>query len=190
VLKIFGTAVLLASALAITADPAFALQTIVTQVDKNTDGTLTYHFAVNLDQGETLAPGESKAAADFVTVYNFYGLVEGSAKSPAGWEFSSEEFGRTPTLNGYPMVLPVDVPNTPNLTWTVTKPVAAGAQIDGFTATTQVSAMVQGQYSAQVTRQLPAVQGAAAGTPFVAAKASKQALIGALPTPRFLADSK
>jgi hypothetical protein len=32
-----------------------------------------------------------------VTVYNFYGLVEGSAKSPAGWEFSSEEFGRTPT---------------------------------------------------------------------------------------------
>ena len=36
---------------------------------------------------ETLTPGESKAAADFVTVYNFYGLVEGSAKSPAGWEF-------------------------------------------------------------------------------------------------------
>jgi len=49
------------------------------------------------------------------------------------------------------MVLPLDVPNTPNLTWTVTKPVAAGAQIDGFSATTQVGAMVQGQYSAQVT---------------------------------------
>ena len=88
------------------------------------------------------------------------------------------------------MVLPVDVPNTPNLTWTVTKPVAAGAQIDGFTATTHVSAMVQGQYSAQVTRQLPAVQGAAAGMPFVAAKVSKQALIGALSTPSFLADVK
>jgi len=117
---------LLASGLAITAGPALALQTVVTQVDKNTDGSVTYHFAVKLDQGETLAPGESKATADFVTVYNFYGLVEGSAKSPAGWEFSSEEFGRTPTLNGYPMVLPVDVPNTPNLTWMVTKPVAAG----------------------------------------------------------------
>jgi hypothetical protein len=84
----------------------------------------------------------------------------------------------------------LDVPGTPNLTWTVTKPVAAGAQIDGFTATTHVSAMVQGQYSAQVTRQLPTVQGAAAGTPFVAPKVSKQALIGALPTPRFLADAK
>jgi hypothetical protein len=93
--------------------------------------------------GQELAPGESKAAADFVTVYNFYGLLEESAKSPAGWEFSSEEFGRTPTLNGYPMVLPVDVPNTPNLTWTVTNPVAAGAQIDGFAATTRASAMVQ-----------------------------------------------
>jgi len=190
VLKALGAALLVSSGLAITAAPALALQAVVTQVDKNTDGSVTYHFAVKLDQGETLAPGESKATADFVTVYNFYGLVEGSAKSPTGWEFSSEEFGRTPTLNGYPMVLPVDVPNTPNLTWMVTKPVAAGAQVDGFTATTRVSAMVQGQYTAQVTRQLPAIQGTAAGTPSVAAKASKQALIGALPTPSFLAEAK
>ena len=78
----------------------------------------------------------------------------------------------------------------PNLTWTVTKPVAAGAQVDAFYATTRVSAMVQGEYTAQVTRQLPAVKGAAAGTPGVAAAASKQALIGALPTPSFLADVK
>ena len=130
-----------------------------------------------------MTPGDSKVAADFVTVYNFYGLVDGSARSPEGWEFSSEEFGRTPILNGYPMVLPVDVPNTPNLTWTVTKPVAAGTEIDGFTATTSVSAIVQGEYSGQVTRQLPAVQG-------VAAKPSKQALIGEIPTPSFLAELK
>jgi len=134
-----------------------------------------------------LTPGESKATADFVTVYNFYGLVDGSAKSPAGWEFSSEEFGRTPTWNGYPVVLPLDVPNTPNLTWTVTKPVAGGTQTDGFTATTRVGTMVQGQYSAQVTRQSPAIQG---GTPSVAAKASKQAVISAVPTPSFLAEVK
>jgi hypothetical protein len=188
--RILGGALLLASGLAITATPALALQTVVTQVDKNTDGSMTYHFAVKLDPGETLTPGESRATADFVTVYNFYGLVDGSPKAPPGWEFSSEEFGRTPTLNGYPVVLPLDVPNTPNLTWTVTKPVAAGAQIDGFTATTHVSAMVQGEYSAQVTRQVPAVQGAAAGMPGATAKASKQALIGALATPRFLAEVK
>jgi hypothetical protein len=189
VLKTFGTALLLFFGLTITVGPALALQAVVTQVVKNTDGSVTYHFAVKLDQGETLTPGASKANADFVTVYNFYGLVEGSAKSPAGWEFSSEEFGHTPTLNGYPMVLPVDVPGTPNLTWTVTKPVDAGAQIDGFTATTGVSAMVQGEYSAQVTRQSPAVQGGA-GTPSGAPTASKQALIGALPTPSFLANVK
>lgn len=189
VLKTFGAALALAAGLAITAAPAFALQAVVTQVDKNADGSMTYHFAVRMDQGETLTPGESKATADFVTVYNFYGLVDGSVKSPAGWEFSSEEFGRTPTMNGYPAVLPVDVPNTPNLTWTVTKPVAAGAQLDGFTATTRVAGMVKGEYSAQLTQQLPAVKGAAAG-PAVAAGASKQALIGTLPTPGFLADVK
>jgi hypothetical protein len=189
--KAFGAALLLASGLAITAVPARALEMVVGQVDKNTDGSMTYHFILKTDPGETLTPGESKATADFVTVYNFYGLVDGSAKSPAGWEFSSEEFGRTPTWNGYPVVLPLDVPNTPNLTWTVTKPVAGGTQTDGFTATTRVGTMVQGQYAAQVTRQLPAIQGAAAGgTPSVTAKASKQAVISALPTPSFLAEVK
>jgi hypothetical protein len=133
-LKAFGAALLLVSALAMTADPARALQVVVTQVDKNTDGSMTYHFAVKTDPGEALTPGASKATGDFVTVYNFYGLIDGSAKVPAGWEFSSEASGRTPELGGYPLVLPVDVPNTPNLTWTVTKPVAAGVQIDGFTA--------------------------------------------------------
>jgi hypothetical protein len=189
--KAFGAALLLASGLAITAAPARALEMVVAQVDKNTDGSMTYHFILKTDPGETLTPGESKATADFVTVYNFYGMVDGSAKSPAGWEFSSEEFGRTPTWNGYPVVLPLDVPNTPNLTWTVTKPVAGGTQIDGFTATTRVGTMVQGQYAAQVTRQLPAIQGAAAGgMPSVTAKASKQAVISALPTPSFLAEVK
>jgi hypothetical protein len=186
VLKTFGSALFLASGLALIATPALALQTVVTQVDKNADGSMTYHFAVKLDKGETLTPGESKEAADFVTVYNFYGLVDGSVKSPAGWEFSSENSGRTPTWNGYPVVLPVDVPNTPNLTWAVTKPLAAGAQIDGFTATTRVGTIVEGEYTAQVTTQLPAIAGAAG----VAAKASKQALIGMLPTPSFLAGTK
>ncbi len=187
-LKAFGAALLLASGSAITAGPALALETVVTQVDKNKDGSMTYHFAVKTEQGETLTPGESKETADFVTVYNFYGLIDESVKVPAGWEFSSEASGRTPAAGGYPLVLPLDVPNTPNLTWTVTKPVAAGAQIDGFTATTRVSNMVQGQYTAQVTRQSPAIRGVAAGTPGAASMASKQALIGTLPTPSFLAD--
>jgi hypothetical protein len=189
-LKTFGAALLLACGLAIAASPTSALQVVVTQVEKNTDGSMTYHFAVKTDQGETLMPGGSKITPDFVTVYNFYGLIDGSAKVPAGWEFSSEESGRTPALNGYPQVLPLDVPNTPNLTWTVTKPVAPGEQIDGFAATTRVGTIVQGQYTAQVTRQSPAIQGVPAGSPGAAAKVSKQTLIGAIPTPSFLADAK
>jgi hypothetical protein len=125
-----------------------------------------------------------------VTVYNFYGLVDGSAKVPAGWEFSSESSGRTPAMGGYPLVLPLDVPDTPNVTWMVTKPVAGGVQIDGFTATTHVSGMIKGEYTALVTRQAPVTQGAAAGTPGAVAGATKQALIGMLPTPSFLADVK
>jgi hypothetical protein len=189
-LKSFGAALLLASGLAITAAPAHALQIILTQVDKNTDGSMTYHFSVKTDQSETLTPGEPKTNADFVTVYNFYGLVDGSAKSPAGWEFSSEPSGRTPTMNGYPLVLPLDIPNTPNLTWTVTKPTGGGVQIEGFTATTRVGTMVQGQYTAQVTRQSTPIQAGAAGSPGTAAMASKQAIIGSLPTPSFLANLK
>jgi len=189
VLRTIGVAVLLASGLASTAAPALALQAAVTQIEKNGDGSMTYHFAITTDPGETLSPGEAKTAADFVTVYNFYGFVEGSAKSPAGWEFSSEQFGRTPMLNGYPLVLPVDVPNTPNLTWTATKPVAAGATVAGFTATTRVGVTIEGGYTAQVTRQLPAVQGGAEAAA-MPARPSKQALIGALPTPSFLAFDK
>ena len=164
-------------------------QTYVTQVEKNADGGATYHFAVKIDDGETLMPGDGKAGGDFLTVYNFYGLVDGSVKSPAGWQFSSEEFGRTPALNGYPMVSPVDVPNTPNLTWTVTKPITSGMVVDGFTATTHVGSVVEGEYSAQVTRPASSVQGIAAGSPGAPA-AAKQALIGVLPTPSFLADVK
>jgi hypothetical protein len=186
VLKILGAALLLTSGLAINSIPAAALQTVVTQVDKNADGSMTYHFSVKLDKGETLTPGESKEAADFVTVYNFYGLVDGSVKSPAGWEFSSENSGRTPIWNGYPVVLPVDVPGTPNITWAVTKAVPEGSQVDGFIATTRVSTVVEGEYTAQVTTQLPAIAGPAA----VAARASKQAVIGTLPTPSFLAGTK
>jgi hypothetical protein len=189
-LRTFGAALLMASGLAIAAVPAHALHVVVTQVDRNSDGSMTYHLAVKTDQGEILTPGESTETSDFVTVYNFYGLVDGSAKSPTGWEFSSEQFGRTPTLNGYPLVLPVDVPGTPNLTWTVTKPVAAGTEIDGFTATTRMSEMVEGEYTAQVTRQSPIVRGVAAGTLGGTAMESKQALIGWLPAPKFLADVK
>ncbi len=181
-----GFAAAVAAGLALGTTPALALQAVVTQVDANSDGSMTYHFAVRLDPGETLVPGNVATPGDFVTVYNFYGLIDGSAKSPPGWAFSSEQFGRTPMLNGYPLVLPVDVPNTPNLTWAVTQPVTASGEIAGFSATTRIKSMTQGEYAAQATRPSVAIQGAAAS----AGTTSKQAVIGLLQTPSFLADSK
>jgi len=53
-----------------------------------------------------------------------------------------------------------------------------------------MSATVYGTYTAQVTRQSVAIKGAAAGTPGAEASDFKQALIGWLLTPKFLADVK
>lgn len=167
--KTLLTALLLAGSIALSAAPASALQVLVTQIHKNGDGTVTYHFAVQTEPGETLSPGD-----DFVTVYNFGSLVDGSARSPGGWGFTSDEFGRTPTWNGYPAVLPVDIPGLNNLTWTAKRPISGGATIDGFSATTRTVGTTDGEYTAQVTRT-------------VNGKPLKQAIIGQLATPNFMA---
>ena len=163
------TTLLLGCALVKAAVPASAIQVVVTAIDKNGDGTSTYHFAVRTDPGETLTPG-----TDFVTIYNFGSLVDGSAKSPSGWSFSSDEFGRTPTWHGYPAVLPIDIPGLNNITWTAKRPIAGGSVIDGFSAVTRTSATMEGQYTAQVTRSAES-------------KSSKQAIIGQLTTPAYMA---
>lgn len=158
---------LLSAGLLITAGSASALQVVVTSVDKNSDGSTTYHYAVKTDPDETFTAG-----SDFITIYNFK-LVSGSAGSPAGWTFSSEEYGRTPTWNGYPAVGPIDMPTLSNLTWTPGQTVAGGTQIDGFSATTKGSGLTDGEYSAQITRD-------------AGGKTVKQALIGHVPAPAFL----
>jgi hypothetical protein len=160
-------ALLLGCGLPVAAGPASALQVVVTSIDKNSDGTSTYHFAINTDPNEILTPG-----SDFVTVYNFGTLVDGTAKSPAGWGFSSDEYGRTPTWNGYPAVLPIDIPGFNNLTWTAKRPMAGGATIEGFSATTRTTGTMEGEYTAQVT-----IDGGG--------KSTKQAIIGHLTTPAF-----
>jgi hypothetical protein len=114
-----------------------AAQVTVTQVDRKADGTVTYHFSVKVGQTETMEPGNGDALpADFFTIYNFYGLVDGSVNTPDGWKFTSEESGRTPAMGG-----------------------------------------------------LGPIQGAS-GSPGSATMVSKQAQIGMITTPSFLADLK
>lgn len=187
--RCLGIALVTAAVLRL-ATSADAAQVSVTQVDKNNDGTMTYHFALKVDQSETMEPANGEAMpADFFTLYNFYGLVDGSVKTPDGWTFTSEATGRTPAMGGYPLVLPMDVPGTPNLTWTATAAVKPGTEVSGFSAVTRVSAMTDGTYSAFVTQRSGPIQGAA-GSPGSAAMVSKQALVGMIMTPSFLADLK
>jgi hypothetical protein len=169
---------------------AGAAQLTVTQVDKNADGTMTYHFSIKVGQTETMEPAAGDALpADFVTVYNFYGLVDGSVKTPDGWKFTSEESGRTPFMGGYPLVLPVDIPGTPNITWTATAPVKPETEVIGFSAATRMTTTADGMYSAQVTQRSVPIKGAA-GPPGSATMTSKQGQIGMITTPSFLADLK
>jgi len=146
-LRTFGVALVLASGMALATGPALALQVDVKQVSKNPDGTVTSHFAVKTDKGETLSPG-----TDFVTIYNFAGLVEGSLKTPAGWEFTAADY---------------------NLTWSPSKPVAGGVEVDGFSATTHISATTDGEHAGQAMRS-------------ASGKSSEQAVIGHIQTPNFL----
>jgi hypothetical protein len=169
-LKSYRSVLLLACGLAFAAGPAQALQVVVTDISKNANGTSTYHFSVKTDPGETLSAGK-----DFVTVYNFAGLVSGSAKSPATFAFSSRMYGETPSWDGYAAVLPIDMAGASNLTWTAKKAVPGGTEVDGFSATTRVGSTTQGEYTAQVTVQSSK------------GKAAKQALIGQLPTPSYIA---
>jgi hypothetical protein len=167
-----------------------AAELTVTQIDKNADGTMTYHFSVKVGQTETMEPGTGDTLpADFVTIYNFYGLVDGSVKTPDGWKFTSEESGRTPTMGGYPMVLPVDIPGTPNITWTVTGVMKPGTEVTGFSAVTRMGTTTDGMYSAMVTQRSGPIQGAT-GSPGSATMVAKQAEIGMITTPSFLAELK
>lgn len=176
--------------LAMTSARADAAQLTVTQVEKNADGTMTYHFSIKVAQTETMEPGAGDALpADFVTIYNFYGLVDGSVKTPDGWKFTSEESGRTPAMGGYPLVLPVDIPGTPNITWTATAVVKPGTEVTGFSGVTRVTTMTDGMYSALVTQRSGPIQGAS-GSPGSATMTSKQGQIGMISTPSFLTDLK
>jgi hypothetical protein len=171
------------------AGPARALSPTVTKIEKNTDGTITYHFKIKVDEGTTAeagAAGAKDANPDFFTIYNFYGFIEDSVKTPEGWKFSSEEFGKTPALNGYPLVLPVDVPGTPNLTWTCTKPVKAGTEVTGFSAKSRVAKTTDGMYSAQVTRRAAAIEGLATEPGKPGSKPTKEGRIGTITKPAFL----
>jgi hypothetical protein len=85
-------------------------------------GNYQFTYAIVLPTDAVLQPG------DYFTIYNFEGLVPGSATASgnltsSNWTFSTSNVGPTPTG----IIVP-DSPSAPNLTWTYNGPVIQGSQ--------------------------------------------------------------
>jgi hypothetical protein len=169
---------LLASAVLLTAaSTAGAMQPTVVQIEKNGDGTYTYHFKIRIDDAVTVESGTTAPNPDFFTIFNFDGFVPNSATSPAGWTFSTSTNGVTPLRGGKAVVNPEDIEGIPNLTWSRTGPALKGpVEITGFSARTKTAGTMVGEYGSQVTRTPGTV------TP-KEPKESKEARIGSITTP-------
>jgi hypothetical protein len=132
---------------------AWAMQPTVVQIEKNNDGTYTYHFKIKIDDAVTVESGKEAPNPDFFTIFNFDGFVPDSAKSPEGWTFSTSTNGVTPLRGGKALVNPLDVEGIPNLPWSRTGPALKGpVEITGFSARTKTAGTMVGEYGSQVTR--------------------------------------
>jgi hypothetical protein len=86
-------------------------------------GNYQFTYAIVLPTDAVLQAG------DYFTIYNFEGLVPGTATASGSltsslWAFSSSSVGQTP-----PGVVITDNPGIPNLTWTYNGPTAQSGQI-------------------------------------------------------------
>jgi hypothetical protein len=110
-----ATLAALAAGLFLTA-PAARAGLLPTGVTVTPDGgNFRWTYAVTLPTDTKLQAG------DYFTVYDFGGLVPGSASAPAGWTLAVNKFGPTPDR-----VNPLDDPTIPNLTWTYHGPTVTG----------------------------------------------------------------
>ena len=176
-LRMGWLAVMAWAVLVTAASAAWAMQPTVVQIEKNADGTYTYHFKVKIDDAVTVESGKAEPNPDFFTIFNFDGFVPDSAKSPEGWTFSTSTNGVTPLRGGKALVNPLDVEGIPNLTWSRTGPALKGpVEITGFSARTKTAGTVVGEYGSQVTRTPGTLNPKNPSE-------SKEARIGAITTP-------
>jgi hypothetical protein len=89
----------------------------------NGNGTFTYnyHGDVTIDQNAT--------TGDYLTLYDFSGLVPSSITVAPGWKFSVQNLGTTPSS-----VVPVDDPTIPNIVFTRTGGTLLGPSSFTFSA--------------------------------------------------------
>jgi hypothetical protein len=90
-------------------------------------------------------------AGDYFTIYDFGGLVAGSAAAPDGWSFTPN---KTPARTA-----PNDDPNVPNLTWTYTGPTIPTGQVGlgNFWAVSTYSQQAESFFTARNARAVDGV---------------------------------
>lgn len=101
-----GMALAVLGIVALAADQARA--TIIPTLQSVTDngnGTFTFNYRADVAQDQRAESG------DFLTLYDFHGLVANSVTAPSGWSASVQNVGITP-----PSTLPTDDPTVVNIT--------------------------------------------------------------------------
>lgn len=163
-----------------TGSTAQALQPTLAEIKAETDGTFTHVYKVKIDNNSIVKGGSDAPNPDFFTIYNFGGLLEESAKQPAGWSFSTSTNGLTPARSGRTVVSPVDIVGAPNVTWSRTgKDISGSTEIEGFSVRTRVKEIMVGEYTAQVTRKTCGTK-----NDHPTLEECKEARIGPISTPR------
>jgi hypothetical protein len=118
----------------------------------------SYDFALAFDQNavggtiQTTNPvptPPTTAAGDFLTIYDFRGLVSGSCFAPTGWACQTQAIGFTPSKT-----VPDDSASLTNLTFTRTGGTLTGpvADLGDFGASSSLGLMATGEFTSRGTR--------------------------------------
>jgi hypothetical protein len=172
--------------MALTCGSASAIHPTLVRIKKNKDGSRTFFYEITVDKGVSVSGKDKAPGPDFFTIYNFYGLVKDSAKSPRDWKVTTQDDGITPLRGGKALINPVDTKDVPNVTWSYTgsKSLRGGGTIRGFSVRTTAKGSTTGEYGAQVTRTLPP------HTPKGRPRGTKEARIGKVITPALKEEMK
>src|SRR5208337_4030846 len=81
-------------------NPAAAIQPTLENITQESDGTVTYHFKIKIDETVQVESRGAEPNPDFFTIFNFLGMAPGSEKQLAGWTFSTSANGVTPYRGG------------------------------------------------------------------------------------------
>ena len=106
-------------------------------------GKFRWTYAIVLPTDSQLQSG------NYFTIYDFKGLAEGSVVAPAGWSFTTDKVGPTPTL-----VTPTDDPMVPNLSFKYTGPTIDAGQtgLGNFWAVSDFGLKTDSFFTAQTNR--------------------------------------